>query len=177
MQDHDRAASCMRGMQDHDAAADDSADELPRVCERCGAAMRFYRCNLEQSVLLCSTRQCLWPLDVAEDVGVLQLPFDDPRVTRMQRLAPAAAAAAAMGDEDELEHIGNMLLRPSPAGSPAMAPAPHRQHSTADSLPPSTSLGPVSRAHDLTMLSLELPPPAAAASVDEAFAERAGERR
>jgi hypothetical protein len=120
-------------------------------CRQCGAPMHYYQYDLETAVLLCSSADCLWPLDSA-DVDALCLPAADPRVL-LQRAPVPNAAADEPGSLQDIEHA---LFQPTPVSSPAPWRAGVQQ---APSLPPSMSLGPVSHGHEPSELAaLELPP-------------------
>ena len=96
--------------------------------------------------------QCLWPLDVTDDLENLCVPASDPRVAAGAGPLPADSTgyyfhppplpaqaqppmpppptrgAHSFGADsdaaDELQHISNMLFQPSPACSPHIGPSP-----------------------------------------------------
>ena len=114
--------------------------------------------------------QCLWPLNMIDDIDTLCLPASDPRVEASSAVpleAPQAPAApqqqhlqhlmppppthgtTSFGAEsdasDELQRMSNVLFQPSPACSPyvtAQPPPAMLRLPSVDSLPPSTYLGP-----------------------------------
>lgn len=119
---------------------------------------------------MCVGTQCIWPLDVVEDVDTLCLPADDQRVLRRgtcrvpadpsipDEPRPVQRAASEM---DELQQFSNALFRPSPACSPAICGVSGHQMRlpTGDSVPSSNILAPSQADHELPMMaSFELPP-------------------
>ena len=107
-----------------------------------------FRAHLRSTFL-----QCLWPLDVADDVDGLCVPASDPRVIAASATPlapeptghhsqppsvpqqqhppmppPPTRGLQSFGHDsdtsDELQHISNMLFQPSPACSPHLGPSP-----------------------------------------------------
>lgn len=133
-----------------------------QTCEACGAPAGFFPVNQQEAVLLCSSKDCLWPLDASQ--GLQCLPISDPRVLKscqpstsaiISEAVPAqaslgalaAASSASLEAESwaELQRISNVLFQPSPACSPAvhgLLPPWSSHVPMCDSLPPSTALGP-----------------------------------
>ena len=152
-----------------DASSGALRAQFPTTCQKCWSAMRFYQISTRECVLLCTTRDCLWPLEEAE-AEALCLPVGDPRV-RIHGLAAASEEVPGEHTEadvqqEHIQHIQNVLFQETPLSSPMM-PKRGPSHAQPAPLPPSTSLGPLARSQEPALLALELGPSAAPDDVDD----------
>jgi len=127
--------------------------DLPSACLRCSAPSRLFHTTVDQVVLLCSDKECAWPLDEADDIDAYCFPATDGRVIRH-------AAAARQQQLVQQQHQQQRVREACGAQSSAMLLSTSSQAM----LPPPVHRGASSELDELQRISNMLLQPSPACS-------------